>query len=1185
MFRGKAAVRSRQSRLAQTTGAEAPAAQATTTLAVNGSSNAATFTNAAAPGMPPPLVPLPPAGAPRGDDGTGTVPKAPRWSQAAEEEEADAVVGSSTTQQSCKPVNQGDALAPGTSIPDFLELSAPANLPDSMRPAWLPEDAWGRLRDLGKLWPYNKILPLMFATSKDVEASRLWYNQLADKGFDHAGSPHHRVADLTPFQRLLLVRCMQTSAFLSAAVSAVRFYLGPACIQTESVDLDTAFPMTHCGTPIVLISSSDQPLPQLMLFAEMRMVRLIHMAIGRGQGFLADKVIRASLSQPVWVVLENTHLAGEWMPALCSLVQALPAMKPHLDFRLWLTMVPSQDFPPVILQTSLKLVMDPPAGLKANLASVIASLPSEVATAGHRAAAKVEGPALKSFGPSGHRMQPDREVLNPREAAVMGPAWRQLVLRLCLFHALLLERQHYGTLGWRRSYEFSAADFLSTVKQVVLVHREMSSSQAIHSVEAELEAVNRALPGLLYVDGQCLYGGKVTQDWDRRLLVVLLQAQLTPRSAGEGGEAQAVPPGSAVPTVESLLPPKVASGVMELQQVAKELRLVKISASDPSLVGLTGGAAAVRRAQQTRYALNMLQRVQLMQGATDSEAEAAKPLQVALGVAQDVSRQLPFTVLPTVLSAWAAIVQVHKPGTPRTQTPGPSTEMGLLPSVSSGAAAKLQSRSRPVNRARQLKMTEVMSCAAQDRWTAMGVYEQQMMVQVFENEVACCQALLTAVHSSIKLVTSAIKGFEPVTGEFQELVRQLSSNEVPRSWAMAGPGGTPVDLVCETLTAWVSDLLSRLDWLYAWAVEGPPVVLPLGMLSRPKAYLTALQQIHAERLDCAVSKLQFEVHVLEEEERDVVQAAMQCTAAELDALKVHSSQGGVISVLRAIRAGCLISGAALQGAVWDRKLACLNEIGPDRIYCPMPLLWLIPVPERQTKQLLLDEVRRLTWPSGGASLSRMSSVGLAHSWSNSGFLSSRPSADGPASKPGTANAATRDTAANNKAVLSQAATVLATKGSGASESTALAGIAGFNPQSIGSDQYLPTAQSAQPIRMPGSIGTLPAGRVMVSSMRHLLQCDDRHEVPAVERPPAVQGGVGEECYVCPCYMHTQNFGSGIGNDVDDCLFDLLLPPGRFSPSHWVARHVVMLITSDPSQLAGLQPSAADPPHGRDEPEE
>jgi hypothetical protein len=44
------------------------------------------------------------------------------------------------------------------------------------------------------------------------------------------------------------------------------------------------------------------------------------------------------------------HLSGDWMPALCSLVQALPSMKPHWDFRLWLTTVPTQDFPAVILQ-------------------------------------------------------------------------------------------------------------------------------------------------------------------------------------------------------------------------------------------------------------------------------------------------------------------------------------------------------------------------------------------------------------------------------------------------------------------------------------------------------------------------------------------------------------------------------------------------------------------------------------------------------------------------------------------------------------------------------------------------------------------------------------------------------------------------------------------------------------------
>jgi hypothetical protein len=63
------------------------------------------------------------------------------------------------------------------------------------------------------------------------------------------------------------------------------------------------------------------------------------------------------------------------------------------------------------------------------------------------------------------------QVLNPREPVIMGPAWKALILRLCMFHALLLERHHYGGLGWRRSYDFSAADFLSTIKQVVQVRQ------------------------------------------------------------------------------------------------------------------------------------------------------------------------------------------------------------------------------------------------------------------------------------------------------------------------------------------------------------------------------------------------------------------------------------------------------------------------------------------------------------------------------------------------------------------------------------------------------------------------------------------------------------------------------------------------------------------------------------------
>eukprot|EP00967_Tisochrysis_lutea_P000150 scaffold186_cov21-Tisochrysis_lutea.AAC.3 len=59
---------------------------------------------------------------------------------------------------------------------------------------------------------------------------------------------------------------------------AVGAILGPACTVAEPVELGNAFPMSSATMPIVLISSTDQPLPQLMLFAEQQVVKV--------QGFL-----------------------------------------------------------------------------------------------------------------------------------------------------------------------------------------------------------------------------------------------------------------------------------------------------------------------------------------------------------------------------------------------------------------------------------------------------------------------------------------------------------------------------------------------------------------------------------------------------------------------------------------------------------------------------------------------------------------------------------------------------------------------------------------------------------------------------------------------------------------------------------------------------------------------------------
>ena len=50
--------------------------------------------------------------------------------------------------------------------------------------------------------------------------------------------------------------------------------LGPACTVAEPVELESAFSMSSATMPLVLISTSDQPLPQLLLFAEQRVMKV-----------------------------------------------------------------------------------------------------------------------------------------------------------------------------------------------------------------------------------------------------------------------------------------------------------------------------------------------------------------------------------------------------------------------------------------------------------------------------------------------------------------------------------------------------------------------------------------------------------------------------------------------------------------------------------------------------------------------------------------------------------------------------------------------------------------------------------------------------------------------------------------------------------------------------------------------
>jgi dynein heavy chain len=84
---------------------------------------------------------------------------------------------------------------------------------------------------------------------------------------------------------------------------------------------------------------------------------------------------------------------------------------------------------------------------------------------------------------------------------------------LSFFHATIQERKKFGKIGWNVSYDFNDSDFKISWNLISLY-----LNKAIATNEEELPWAT-----LRYLIGEAMYGGRVTDDYDRRVLNTYLK--------------------------------------------------------------------------------------------------------------------------------------------------------------------------------------------------------------------------------------------------------------------------------------------------------------------------------------------------------------------------------------------------------------------------------------------------------------------------------------------------------------------------------------------------------------------------------------------------------------------------------------------------------------------------------------
>jgi len=537
--------------------------------------------------------------------------------------------------------------------------------------------------------------------------------------------------------------------------------------------------------------------------------------------------------------------------------------------------MPSSDFPASVLQNGIKMANEPPKGIRANLLQ-----------------------SFMAFGATAGANDWVDDARRPEEL-------KKLFYGLCFFHAIVQERRKFGPMGWNILYQFTEGDLAISKLQL----KEFANMYDAPPYKA-----------LRYLIGQLNYGGRVTDDWDRRCLSVILEDHINEFVVSDEQYAFDNPStSSSSATARSLLP-----SISNLASPAA-------SAPGASSYTVPPAGADLRRirqhvrglpAEDTAEVFGLHENVNI----TVAISEAQTLFEWTLSVQQNA---VSATSAKSSGSARGSASDAKEAAAADEERKGDNTK---------AAAAAVSDRDRTVaSMASDMEGAIPSTFDLQLVAAKFPVSYDDSMNTVLVQELQRYNKLLSIVKSSLRDVQRALKGEIVMSSKLDQMATEMYDAKVPQLWQeFAYPSRKP-------LGPWISDLKRRIEMFATWVERGiAPSVFWFSGFFFTQSFLTGVLQNYARKYKIAIDAISFDFQVMP-----------------------HISADHAVPPAD----GCYIHGLFLEGARWDSSQAAiahaqsqagsaqaaqhyaggvLAEPNPRQLYSDMPVVWLQP---RETRKI------------------------------------------------------------------------------------------------------------------------------------------------------------------------------------------------------------------------------------------